>query len=190
MSIGAVALGVVANAITFVPPNDPVGQVFSSNANDGYTNGRGILFQVTSGETITSVGLYHDLTGIPLSFVLEQVGGGVLRSGGSTVTTSGLDWIDYAVTPVTLVPGLTYHLNFSHSGLGNQNFFYNNQNVPWNQGSYVFLEGTQGGANGGGNFVVAAFRINEAAQAVPDGGTTAALLGLALFGMTRIRRHS
>jgi hypothetical protein len=175
-------------AITFIPPNDPVGKVWTVNSNDGYDTGRGILFQVTANETISSVGIYQDLTSIALSFQLEQVGGPILSSGGSTVTTTGLQWVDYNIAPVVLVPGFTYHLDFLHQGNGNQNFFYNNGNVQWTQGNFTFLDGTQGGAGGAGNFVVAAFRMNETSQPAPDQGTTLLLLGLAATGLAAFGR--
>lgn len=187
LALGGAAVS--ASAVEFVPPNDQVGSVWSTNTNDGYSGGRGIVFEVASNTELTSVGIFHDLRNIALSFVLEEFGGAVLRSGGSLVTTLGLEWIDYAVSPVTLVAGVQYHLEFSHQGAGTQNFFYNNSNVSWDQDGFENLEGTQNG--GLSNSVVAAFRVNaEVAQGVPDSGSTLALLGLSFVGFIVARRRA
>ena len=53
----------IANAasIEFIPPNDTYGRVFSTNFNDDWNTGRGLVFQMTSNETIGSIGIFHDL---------------------------------------------------------------------------------------------------------------------------------
>ena len=171
--------------IEFQPPGVN-GSIFSTNSNDGYQSGRGILFMVDAPTTINSVGVFQNLTNIPLSFSLEVFNGASLSTGGSTVTTSGLQWIDYNIAPVTLTSGIWYHLEFGFTGLSNQNFFYDNGNISWSQSGFTKLDGTQ--ANSPDNFVVAAFRVNTGASSVPDGGTTVALLGITFLGITAVRR--
>ena len=63
----------LAAIVQFVPPNDPTGSVFTTNLNDGYDAGRGIVFLATSNTQIDSVGIFHDLTNINLDFEVAQV---------------------------------------------------------------------------------------------------------------------
>src|SRR6185295_3987058 len=54
----------------------------------------------------------------------------ILRSGSTFIaTTNGLEWIDIAIAPLTLLQGNSYHIEFSFSEPANQNFFYNNGNL-------------------------------------------------------------
>ena len=140
-----------ASAVTFVPPNDPVGQVWTTNSNDGWNSGRGITFDVSSATSLTSVGVYQDLTNVNLTWSLSDFNTStVFASGGGVASTQGLEWIDFA-TSVNLSFGTLYHLQFFFSGNSAQNFFYNNANLAWSQGGFNMLEGTQ--ANNAGNFV-------------------------------------
>ena len=184
-----------ANAafIPFIPPNDTVGSVFSTNSNDGYSNGRGIVFQMTANTVINSVGIFQDLTGITLNYKVAQittvvgqvdVGETILQSGSGTFTTSGLQFIDFGFSNLLLQSGNAYQIQFSFNGSSNQNFFYNNGNVPWTQGAFTSLEGTQNGNTN--NFVVPAIRVNTAsapANAVPAPQTIVlAMTALPLIG--------
>jgi len=189
VTLALVSLSASALATTFVPPNDTVGSVWTTNTNDGWAAGRGITFQVASATTITSVGLYEDLTNINLSWKINDFNSQatVFGSGGGLVTTRGLQWIDYS-TSLTLLPGTLYQLEFSFNGNGNQNFFYNNNNVLWSQGGFNLLDGTQAG--GAGNFVVAAFRVNDSTQSVPDSAATVILLGASMLGLASFAKRA
>ncbi len=187
LSALTLAVCTTASAVTFVPPNDPVGQVWTTNTNDGWGQGRGITFNVSSATSLTSVGVYQDLTNTNLTWTLSDFNtSNVFASGGSVASTQGLEWIDFA-TSVNLSFGTLYHLQFFFSGNSNQNFFYNNQNVAWSQSVFNMLEGTQAGW--AGNFVVGAFRVNEQ-NSVPDSGSTTALLGMALFAVASFARYN
>jgi hypothetical protein len=154
--------------VEFVPPNDTVGGVYSTNQNDNWATGRGIVFQADQHLTLDSIGVFQDLTSINLNYSFSQIddpffdvtAGQIILSAGtlSNVTTSGLQWIDVAISPLTLTAGNYYHLLFDFLGNSNQNFFYINQNVSWTQDAFSLLEGTQGGNTD--NSVVAAFRVN------------------------------
>lgn len=182
-----------AAPIAFVPPNDAAGSEYAA-ANDSWWMGRGITFGVTSRQTLTGVGLLHDLTGIDLNFGLYEISTSsitltrlaLLAGGGSTVTTNGREWLDYPLHGLTLDPGKQYLLEFSFRGDANSNFYYDNGNVLWDQGPFTGLDGTLGDELG--NFVVAGLRIDAMdAGAIPEPGSLA-LIALGMAVLTRRRR--
>lgn len=179
----ALSQSALAAYVTFIPPTDPAGQVWSTNTNDGYSSGRGMGFLMTDDVTIDAVGIYHDLTGITLQYELAETlttsglvtaGQTVLRSGSSPVTTTGLQFIDFALAPLTLEAGKSYHLEFTFTGNGNQNFFHTQLNDPtFDLGPFSLIDGTQGGNTG--NFVIPRMRMSTVGAVVPAPG--AILLG-------------
>lgn len=180
-----------AAPIAFVPPNDTVGADYAP-ANDSWWMGRGISFSVSERQAVHSVGLLHDLRGMALSFGLYEISKSsvtlgklaTLASGGSTVSTDGRAWIDYALDGVVLETGKEYLLEFAFTGDANSNFYYYNDNQAWNQGPFVGLDGTMGPELL--NAVVAGFRIDvEDAAAVPE----PASLALLLAGMAAMARR-
>ncbi len=139
--------------IAFVPPNDPTGAVFTTNANDSWSGSRGVVFQATSTQTINSISLYQNLTGITVNYEVDQttsasgnIGAGktVLRSGNGVFTTSGLQFITFSIVPLQLIAGNFYQIRFDFTGNSNQNFFYNNNNVVFSQPGFSQIDGTQG----------------------------------------------
>lgn len=180
-----------AAPIAFVPANDPVGADYLP-ANDSWWMGRGITFSVDTRQSVTGVGLLHDLRGMELSFGLYEIAKSsvtlskvaTLAGGGSTVSTDGRAWIDYAVDGVVLETGKDYLLEFAFTGDANSNFYYYNDNVAWDQGPFTGLDGTMGAELL--NAVVAGFRIEaEDAAAVPE----PASLALLLAGMAAMARR-
>jgi hypothetical protein len=181
-----------AGLIEFIPPNDETGQVFSTNGNDIWSAGRGLVFEMLSNETIDSLGVYHDLSNINLFYELSQVtsltgavtsGQTILRSGNALTTTNGLNWIDFGIADLMLSAGNYYHLEFTFSGNGNQNFFYNNGNAAFSEGSFINIEGTQAGNTS--NFVMPALRVNTTTQ-VPE-PSTLAIFALGIMGLASRR---
>ncbi len=184
-----------ATIIEFVPPNEPTGGVLSANRNE-YAAGRGIVFEAAENTQIDSVGIFVDLTGITLSFEVAQVptltgfvaaGQTILRSGSALVTTAGLAWFDFGFSPLDLLAGEFYHIEFTHLGIGNQNFFYNNDNVRFDQSNFLSIDGTAGARTE--NFVMPAIRLNTAMQ-IPEPATFGLfVVGLAGLGVMNRRRR-
>lgn len=194
----AVTAGTVsahATAVEFVPPNDPTGGVYSTNSNDAWGNARGIGFEVSGDTSISSVGVYQDLTGVDLSFGIYEISAlsgafsrdTTLRSGSATTTTSGLEWVDFGFSELTFSAGTNYLIEFSFSGNSNQNFFYGNSNASWDQASYLSLEGTTGASFR--NSVVGAFRVDaDVPPPVPVPAALPLLVG-ALGGLGIVARR-
>ncbi len=183
-------------AITeFIPPNDTTGFVGSTNTNDGWFEGRGLVFKMNTTETIDSIGLFNDLTNINLSYELAQVssvsgdvtvGQTILSSGSQLISTTGLEWIDFGIANTLLSAGNFYHFEFTFTGNGNQNFYYNNNNVSFSQSNFTLIDGTNGGS--AGNTAMPALRLNTVSSVpVP---AAAWLFGSGLIGLIGTRKKS
>jgi hypothetical protein len=192
----ALAAAGTAKAVTieFVPPSDPTGSVITMGNNNGYSGGRGIVSEMNSTTILSSVGILHDLRDTTLYFEIAEVvvtsgqvttGQTILRTGSAVVTTSGLQWIDFPIPSLALVAGHAYHVEFTHFGIGYQNFFYVDNNVRFSQGAFDAIDGTQGGLTG--NAVMPAVRFDG--EPIPE-PSTALLLALGLAGLVALRRRS
>jgi len=190
-SLAGVANGAI---VTFTPTTDPAGSVFTTNSNDGWNSGRGIVFSVSSSVSVDSIGVFQDLTNEVLSYEVSQVssltgnlnsGLTVISSGNNLVTTIGLEFIDFNITPVTFSPGNNYHIEFSFSGNSNQNFYHNNANNSFDQGVFTSIEGTLNANTS--NSAMPSIRINSVVIPEPS---SALLLGLGALGLLLARRRN
>lgn len=237
------ALASVARAdypeVRFVPPTwpfagpgstpalDPVdaynpGNLFDQsfypggNSNDGYSQGRGIVFTPDTNFDLRSVGTQLNVRGASVSFLVALAGstgpgsidqGTVLRSGIASVTTGGMELVNFVFdqNPVTLLAGQTYHVQFQFTGNPVQNLRYDTRTSAgsadtvgqsWNQG------GTSEGLTlsniratlGTSTFTTAApitlnFIGGNQAAIAPEPGTIALLgVGIGLMAV-RLRRR-
>ena len=200
-AIAAFACSTAAVAqVEFVPPSDSVGAVYSTDSNDGYSGGRGVVFSPTSNYLLDSVALYQDLTNTTLNFTLSLAtastgfvsGGTLLASGSQPTSTSGLEFIDFEFAPILLTTGTYYFLEFNFSGASNQNFFYDQTGAePYSQPGFTGIDGTSSGYTG--NFVLARIQLNPSQSAVPEPSTWAMMLigfGAVGYGKRRRRRSA
>ena len=173
----AVFCSVAQAQIFFVPPNDTTGSVFTTNTNDGWSGSRGVVFQATTTQTITGIGLYQNLTGITVNFEVDQttsasgnvgVGKTILRSGSGTFTTAGLQYITVRSPHAQLTAGNFYQVRFDFSGNSNQNFFYDNGNVVFSQPGFALVDGTSGDDTGNSVMPnIELLQVNAASVPVP-----------------------
>ncbi|WP_310474432.1 PEPxxWA-CTERM sorting domain-containing protein [Sandarakinorhabdus sp.] len=185
-----------AATVTFIPPSDPTGQVFTTNANDAYSQGRGVVFVPTANFSLDSVGIFQNLTNVTLSYSVElasaitgNVGPGtVLRSGSALISTTGLEWIDFNFASLNLAAGSAYNVAFFFNGNANQNFFYNQSGAePYSQSGFTNIDGFQ--AYGTSNTVLPGIRLNGSGTAVvPEPGTWLMLVaGFGIVGVAQRR---
>ena len=143
--------------------------VFSTNSNDGYSNGRSIWFQADVGTTIYGAGFFNgfgagdsftvtlwsaDPTGSNLrisnlgSFVIDPSVGEGYRDG-------------FFPTPVVLTAGGYYSLEVTTAQSFDSNFFYDWNGPAVDVGDVTILDGSQDGSIG--NTVAPVLRLDTSA---------------------------
>ena len=186
VSVCVLVCGVVpasAAVLTFIPPNDPTGTVYS-NTNDSFNYGRGIQFTMSADTTIDSIGTNLYLKNILLSYAIrEPLPGDYWWSwdtGTRTINNTSLQWIDFPITPLTLKKDHTYQIDFSFEGSAQRIPMYNNE--VFNVGAFTAIEAEHyfGYAV---TTELSAVRVNV----VPE--PTGVWAAVAVVGLLRRRRH-
>lgn len=180
--------------VEFIPPSDPVGYVEPRHHdNAGYLYRRGVVFMPTEDFRLTSVGLYQDVTNLLLTYGLDLVpsatgfvGDGVsLRNDWRTFYTSGFEYSDFVVDPITLEAGKIYYLWFAHADNANRNLFHDTGGEPFSLPGFTDIIGAHVDITGG---YLPRIRLN-APVGVPEPGTWVLLLaGFAGAGVGLRRR--
>ncbi len=115
MLCGLAVLAMPAFSQTLVlDPNVPL-QLFTTNTNDGYSVGRGMLFTMNNTVQVASAGLYTDIDNSSMTWTIRQVTvlNGNVNNGSTLIASktlgvggSGLRYYDVAFdSPVTLTAG-------------------------------------------------------------------------------------
>lgn len=153
--LAAAVLSFGANAAStyeFTPPNDPAGSVTGEESNGFFGYGRGVFFEMADDFDLFSIGLFSDFTNVNVLWDIMEVtqynralGGTLLQSGSSIVSTDGLGWVDFNVAPLTLEAGHAYHVNFKFYTAANQVFTHYEGNLPpYDDGIFHNINGTMG----------------------------------------------
>jgi hypothetical protein len=191
LAIVCVSGAAMANAQINLDPGTGLIQ-FTTNVNDGYASGRGMVFTMNSTIQVSSFGFYTSGNTGPTTWTLHQVtnlsgnvlvGATLLATVVDTMSAGALGYYDTPTfTPVTLTAGNSYHLNLAYTQAAATNHFYNWNGPSVNIGVMTLIDGTFAGDTG--NTVAPGFRING----VPEPASMAALaLGAGLLARRRRR---
>jgi hypothetical protein len=156
----------VSNATYIVfDPGDDSGDIYGYYMNPGsyFASGYGMLFDMSKDVTIDSLGINIALVApTVVSYeITEWTSTGtmsaILRSGSETMSTTGLEWVDFSFDDLTLNDGGIYHFKVSHNGLVFQAFFFK-QDSTFSIDGFNLIDGTY--AYNTSNYVLAPFRVN------------------------------
>ncbi len=167
--------------------------LFTTNSNDGYNDGRGAVFSANTNFTLNTVGLTNNFSaGTSVTYELYQVistSGDVLTGstllGSTTFNTTALGLVSHtaSIGALSIVSGNDYLVRAIFTDVALENWFYNydqNFDAPVNLGDVTLIDGTQNGDTS--NTVLPEFTLNVPAPSSVFG------LGLAGLVVTRRRR--
>lgn len=185
--------------------------------NHGYVHGRGVAFSMAEDyavtsfsvqlNTVSSINVFYELAEVnafedsgsgprPAGQVVDvTVDSDVLASGTQAVSTSGLEWVEFAISPPLLLSqGAAYHLEVSFPEAPDSHFFYSQGSSfdgradgtdNFDTAPFLYLNGTSAGHTA--NTALASFRVSV----VPEPSTNTVLgiaLGMAAFRFVRSPR--
>lgn len=186
--VAAIALSSAAQA-AFIPVTGLINM-----GTDGTVTGSGVVYQDSAGNTTTSIAA---ATGVKswVAPVVTSTSGAFTSITNGTAVTFATPWIfdpSSAYTPLWTVGNFTFDLSssvFSKPVIGGKTFLVvagtgiiNNTVDGYDSTPGTWEFSSQGSAAGG------VFSWSSTTEAVPDGGTTIALLGFSLLGLHGVRR--
>ncbi|RJP32192.1 MAG: hypothetical protein C4547_14315 [Phycisphaerales bacterium] len=147
-------------------PGKPI-KHYTSNSNDGYSTGRGMVFTAQESFELTGLGLYTKAESTPLNATLEVykivvtrgnvLAGATLVGKGTGPLRGPLEYHNVDLdAAVNIEDGASYLVRFLYPEAAQENWFYDFDPVrfgdpPVDLGLVLLIDGTQGGNTG--NFV-------------------------------------
>lgn len=169
--------------------------LYSTNTNDGYGNGRGMVFTANQTFDVNGAALYTSSSaGLNATFELwdtngitngDVLGGAVLIASANATLVGGLGFHGEKFADTTLQAGNSYLLRVHYQEPADENWFFDFDpgvfgDLPVDIGEVTLIDGTAGGNTS--NFVAPFLQL----QIVPAPGSVA-LLGVA--GLMAVRRR-
>ena len=169
-----IVMATAAHAEILDPPDKPLIKK-TTDLNDGYTFGRGVIFMADADLTITDVGWHNTMAAdTELTFFIYEITkttGHVLDGTETLLSTATMSTIENglaahatSIEPTSLQAGSTYLLQVKHDVLGLENWYYDFdpdqfEDPPFTVGQVTVIDGTAAGnAN---NFVLPRMQFNE-----------------------------
>lgn len=190
LTLSLLSLGLAGSALALELDPGTGAAHFQTNSNDGYSDGRGILFTADASFAVTDAGFFTKFSsddGFTMTLWTALADGSnlyVSNLGSFTVAspTAGLHYVNGSFSSaINLVAGTSYHLEVTSNSIFDETWFYNWNGPSVDLGDVTIIDGSHAG--GLGNTVAPVLQIN----AVPEPATFA-VLGLGAIALLRRKR--